>query len=84
MPSICGMVISMRTMSGVEPFVLADRSNSVARLADHLSAECFDHSGQVLAGKHGVIHDQIAHRLSVFAPFYGRKLFHGTPPQLYT
>ena len=67
---------------GHQPFVLADRRNSVARLADYLSPECFDHPGQVLAGKHGVIHDQIAYRLSVFAPFYGRKLFHGTPPQL--
>ena len=50
--------------------------------ADHLPAEGFDHPDQVLAGEHRVIHDQIAHRLSVLAPLYGRKLFHGTPPKL--
>src|SRR5229473_5067381 len=65
---------------GCQPFVLADCRNSVASLADYLSTECFDHSSQVLAGEHGVIHDQIAHRLSVFAPSYGRKLVHDTPP----
>jgi hypothetical protein len=53
---------------------------SGASLADYLSAESFDHPGKIFTGEYGVVYDEIAHRLSVFAPFNGSKFLHDTPP----
>src|SRR5579872_2215421 len=61
---------------------LADGSQTVAGFSCHLPAERFDHAGQVLTGKHGVIHDQITHRLPIFAAFYWCKLLHTDLPFL--
>src|SRR5579863_2971364 len=55
---------------------LADGGQAVAGLSRHLPAERLDHAGQILAGKHGVVHDQIADRLTVFATFYWCELLH--------
>src|SRR5271169_4135098 len=59
---------------------LADGSQAVPGLCRHLPAERFDHAGQILAGKHGVVHDQIADRLPVLAAFYWCKLLHTILP----
>src|ERR1700732_1190255 len=61
---------------GPSPVELADGGQPVSGFGRHLSAECLYHAGQVLAGEHGVIHDQIANRLPVFAAFYRCKLLH--------
>src|SRR5207253_6123306 len=59
---------------------LADGSQAVAGLGCHLPAEGFDHANEVLTGKYGVVHDQIADRLSVLAAFYWCKLLHNPFP----
>src|SRR5271169_2235523 len=59
---------------------LADGSQAVPGLGRHLPAERFDHAGQILAGKYGVVHDQIADRLPVLAAFYWCKLLHTVLP----
>src|SRR5579872_6400830 len=61
---------------------LADGSQTVAGFSCHLPAERFDHAGQVLTGKHGVIHDQITYRLPILAAFYWCKLLHTDLPFL--
>src|ERR1035438_1253786 len=62
-------------MSAVE---LADGSQAVPGFSCHLPAKAFNHAGKILAGKHGVVHDQVANRLSVLAAFYRCKLLHTT------
>ena len=58
------------------PVVFGDGGQAIARLAGQKSAKGLHHASQVLARKHGVVHDQIADWLPVFAAFYGCKLFH--------
>src|SRR5712692_4244290 len=41
---------------GTGTLVLGYGVHAVARFASQLSAECFDHTGQVLAGEDGIIH----------------------------
>src|SRR5271169_5799057 len=62
---------------------LADGGQAVAGLSRHLPAERFDHAGQVLACKHGVVHDQIADWLPVFAAFYWCELLHNQTSPVY-
>src|SRR5271169_6486032 len=59
---------------------LADGGQAVAGFSRHLPAERFDHAGQVLTGKYGVVHDQIADWLPVLAAFYWCKLLHTVLP----
>src|SRR5579862_5990765 len=59
---------------------LADGGQAVPGLSRHLPAKSLDHAGQILAGKHGVVHYQVADRLAVFAAFYGCKLLHTSLP----
>src|SRR5215831_4363498 len=61
---------------------LADGSQAVAGFSRHLPAERFDHAGEILTGKYGVIDDQVANRLSVFASLYRCKLLHTDLPFL--
>src|SRR5713226_8991190 len=61
---------------GTGSLVLGYCGHAVARFAGHLPAECFDHAGQVFAGEDGIIHHEIAYRLTVFAASYWRKLIH--------
>src|SRR2546427_8279146 len=56
--------------------VLCYGGHAVARFTSHLSAECFDHAGQVFAGEDGIIHHEIPHRLTVLAAFHWCKLLH--------
>src|SRR5262249_28083692 len=49
---------------------------SISGFAGHLPPKTFNDSAQVLARKNGVVHDQIADRLTVFASFYWCKLLH--------
>src|SRR6185437_7218051 len=51
-------------------------SAAIARLADDLAAERLEHLGDVFAGEDRVVHDQVAHRLVVFASNYRSKLLH--------
>src|ERR1700728_1755906 len=61
---------------GMGAVELADGSQAVPGFSCHLPAKAFNHAGKILAGKHGVVHDQVANRLSVLAAFYRCKLFH--------
>src|ERR1019366_7111029 len=61
---------------------LADGSQAVAGLRRHLPAERFDHAGQILTGKHRIVHDQVADRLPVLAAFHWCELLHTDLPCL--
>src|SRR6266496_6458624 len=55
---------------------LADGSQAVSGFSRHLPAEGFDHAGQILTGKHGVVHDQVADRLPNLTAYHWCKLLH--------
>src|SRR5437899_8122850 len=61
---------------GTGTLVLGYGCHAVARFASQLSAECVDHAGQVFASEDGIIHYQVADRLTVFAAFHRCKLLH--------
>src|SRR3954453_8510525 len=61
---------------------LADGSQAVSGFSRHLPAECLDHAGKILTGKHGVVHNEIADWLAVFAAFYRCELLHTDLPFL--
>src|SRR5215471_16233742 len=61
---------------------LADGSEAVPGFGCHLPAERFDHAGEILAGKYGVVDYQIADWLAVLAAFYGCELLHTDLPFL--
>src|SRR5258708_35676058 len=60
-------------MSALE---LADGGQSVTSFGGDLSAKGFDHASQVLAREHGIVHDQVADRLTIFAAFDCCELLH--------
>src|SRR5580700_3745338 len=61
---------------GMGPVELADGGQPIPGLGRHLPAKTFDHAGQILAGEHGIVDDQVTDRLSVLASFYWCKLLH--------
>ena len=61
---------------GMGAVVFGDGGQAVSGFARDLAAESFDHAGQILAREDGVVHDQVADWLPVFAAFYWCKLLH--------
>src|SRR5256885_755803 len=57
-------------------------SRSCGGLGRNLPAETFDHAGQIFSRKYGIVDDQIADRLPVFAAFYWCDLLHTDLPFL--
>src|SRR5579863_6210161 len=62
----------------LEPLVFADSGHAVSGFACDLATECFDHPGQIFAREDGIVHYQVADRLTVLTAFHWRKLFHIT------
>src|SRR3954452_8610699 len=62
--------------------VLGDRRTAIARLTSDLAAKCFDHAGQVLASKNGVIHHKVADGRLVLTSDQSRKLLHMRYPHI--
>src|SRR5262249_5245572 len=65
---------------GMSPVVFRDGGQAIACLAGHLSTKGLDHASQVLARKDGIVDDQVAHWLPIFAAFDWRKLLHNILP----
>src|SRR4030095_953808 len=56
--------------------IFGDGGQSVTSFTRYVPAKAFNHAGQVLAGKDGVVHDQIADWLAILASFYRHELLH--------
>src|SRR5215471_15638586 len=65
---------------GMRAVELADGSQAVTGFGRHLPAEGFNHAGEIFPGEHGVIYDEITHRLPILAAFHWCKLLHTDLP----
>src|ERR1700678_2497302 len=65
---------------GLEALIFGYGGHAVSGFACYLTAECFDHPGQILAREDGVVDHEVADWLTVFAAFHCCELLHIQPP----